>query len=62
GHPLLLLARRVERIEALGLPDTLARAVDVTDAKGMAAAVAEAEALYGPADLFSQFTPSAELV
>ncbi|MGW2597790.1 SDR family oxidoreductase [Streptomyces klenkii] len=51
GHPLLLLARRVERIEAPALPGTLARSVDVTDAKGMAAAVAEDEALYGPADL-----------
>ncbi|WP_189959407.1 SDR family oxidoreductase [Streptomyces violascens] len=51
GHPLLLLARRVERIEALGLPATLARSVDVTDAEAVAGAVREAEALYGPADL-----------
>ncbi|MGK5630313.1 SDR family oxidoreductase [Streptomyces sp. URMC 123] len=51
GHPLLLLARRVERIEALALPRTLARRVDVTDAKAVAAALEEAEALYGPADL-----------
>ncbi|UNO43535.1 SDR family oxidoreductase [Streptomyces sp. MST-110588] len=51
GHPLLLLARRIERLQALGLPDTLARSVDVTDADAVAAAVQEAEALYGPADL-----------
>ncbi len=51
GHPLLLLARRLERTEALALPDTLARSVDVTDAKEVAAAVREAEELYGPADL-----------
>lgn len=44
-------ARRVERIEALGLPDTLARSVDVTDAEAVAGAVREAEARYGPADL-----------
>ncbi|MFH8347630.1 SDR family oxidoreductase [Streptomyces sp. NPDC018045] len=51
GHPLLLLARRVTRLEALGLPDTLARAVDVTDAEAVSAAVREAEARYGPTDL-----------
>ncbi|KAA6215139.1 SDR family oxidoreductase [Streptomyces albofaciens JCM 4342] len=51
GHPLLLLARRVARLDALGLPHTLARAVDVTDADAVSAAVQEAEAQYGPADL-----------
>lgn len=50
GHPLLLLARRVERIEALGLPRTICRKVDVTDSAAMAAAVEEAEAAYGPVD------------
>lgn len=51
GYPLLLLARRVERLEALGLPDTLCRALDVTDRAAFAAAVREAEARFGPADL-----------
>lgn len=50
GHPLLLLARRLDRLEALGLPDALCRQVDVTDGPGLQAAVAEAEALYGPVD------------
>ncbi|ELR64072.1 oxidoreductase, short chain dehydrogenase/reductase family [Photobacterium marinum] len=50
GHPLLLLARRVERLEALDLPNTLCRKVDVTDAKAFAAAVEEAEAQFGPVD------------
>lgn len=50
GHPLLLLARRLDRLEALGLPDALCRQVDVTDGLGLQAAVAEAEALYGPVD------------
>lgn len=50
GHPLLLLARRVERLEALALPNTLCRKVDVTDRKAMVAAVREAEAAFGPAD------------
>lgn len=50
GHPLLLLARRVEKIEALGLPDTLCRKVDVTDAAALRAAITEAEDKYGPVD------------
>ena len=51
GHPLLLLARRVERLEALELPNTLSRRVDITDRATLLAAVAEAEAQFGPADL-----------
>jgi len=50
GHPLLLLARRLERMQALNLPNTLCRAVDIRDRATFAAAVAEAEAAYGPAD------------
>ncbi|MBK5513467.1 MULTISPECIES: SDR family oxidoreductase [unclassified Pseudomonas] len=50
GHPLLLLARRVERLEALELPNTLSRRVDITDRAALLAAVAEAEAQFGPAD------------
>lgn len=50
GHPLLLLARRVERLEALALPNALCRAVDVTDRAQLAAAVAEAEGRFGPVD------------
>ncbi|MBX8623305.1 SDR family oxidoreductase [Pseudomonas glycinae] len=50
GHPLLLLARRIERLEALALPNTLSRRVDITDRGALLAAVAEAEAQFGPAD------------
>ena len=50
GYPLLLLARRLDRLEALSLPNTLCRAVDVTDAQALQAAIAEAEAQYGPVD------------
>ncbi|WP_305406057.1 SDR family oxidoreductase [Photobacterium leiognathi] len=50
GYPLLLLARRVERMEAMNLPNTLCRAVDVTDAQAIQAAVAEAEEKFGPVD------------
>ena len=50
GHPLLLLARRLDRMEALGLPNTICRAVDVRDRAAVAGAVKEAETRHGPAD------------
>jgi len=50
GHPLLLLARRVEQLEALNLPNTLCAKVDVTDKATFEQAIAKAEAIYGPAD------------
>ncbi len=50
GHPLLLLARRVERLEALNLPNTLCEKVDVTDKSSFEAAIAKAEEKFGPAD------------
>jgi NADP-dependent 3-hydroxy acid dehydrogenase YdfG len=50
GYPLLLLARRLDRMESLGLPNTMCRAVDVRDRAAIARAVAEAEAKYGPTD------------
>jgi NADP-dependent 3-hydroxy acid dehydrogenase YdfG len=50
GHPLLLMARRLERMQALNLPDALCRQVDVRDRDAIASAVAEAEARYGPVD------------
>jgi NADP-dependent 3-hydroxy acid dehydrogenase YdfG len=50
GYPLLLLARRLDRMESLGLPNTMCRAVDVRDRAAIARAVAEAEAKHGPTD------------
>jgi NADP-dependent 3-hydroxy acid dehydrogenase YdfG len=50
GHPLLLLARRLDRMKALGLPKTLCRQVDVRDRKALAEAIVDAEAEYGPTD------------
>ncbi|WP_422474333.1 SDR family oxidoreductase [Endozoicomonas sp. ALB032] len=50
GHALLLLARRIEKLEALGLPNTLCRKVDVTDREAFYAAVDEAESVYGETD------------
>ena len=47
-YPLLLLSRRLERMEELRLPNTMCRQVDVTDAEALKKAVAEAEAKYGP--------------
>ena len=50
GYPLLLMARRIDRMEALDLPNALCRQVDVRDRAAITAAVREAEALYGPVD------------
>jgi NADP-dependent 3-hydroxy acid dehydrogenase YdfG len=50
GHALLLLARRVEPMNALNLPNTLCRAVDVSDIDAFSAAVKEAEQQFGPVD------------
>jgi len=51
GYPMLLLARRVENMEALDLPNTICKKVDVTNKEEFEAAVREAEAVYGKADL-----------
>jgi len=50
GHPLLLMARRVERLEAHGLPDCLCEQVDVTDLESFRRAVEKGEAAFGPVD------------
>lgn len=50
GHPLLLLARRIERLQALNLPNALCRAADITDREALLEAVVEAEKRFGPAD------------
>ncbi|TDR82882.1 SDR family oxidoreductase [Paludibacterium purpuratum] len=51
GYPLLLLGRRLDRLQALNLPKTMIRALDVTDRIALASAVAEAEQQFGPTDL-----------
>jgi NADP-dependent 3-hydroxy acid dehydrogenase YdfG len=50
GYPLLLLARRIDRLEELKLPDTMYLKVDVTDRNAFKKAVKQAEAKYGPTD------------
>ncbi len=51
GHPLLLIARRLERMLELGLPDTLCKSVDILNINSFRSAVTEAEKLFGPVDL-----------
>ena len=51
GHPVLLMARRLERMEALGLPNSICRKVDVRDREAIADAVKEAEDAHGPVDM-----------
>jgi len=50
GHPLLLIARRLDRLEALNLPNTICAQVDVTDRPKLISAINDAVAKYGPVD------------
>lgn len=51
GHPLLLLARRLEKLEEMKLPNALCSKVDVTNLDDFRNAVKEAEARFGDVDL-----------
>ncbi|MEG1503725.1 MAG: SDR family oxidoreductase [Enterococcus sp.] len=53
GFPLLLLGRRVEKIQALPLnfDNVMVEAVDVTDYQAFEASIKKAEVVYGPVDL-----------
>lgn len=51
GHPVLLLARRLEIMQDLKLPNSMCRKVDVTDFEGVKNAIYEAEEKYGKTDL-----------
>lgn len=51
GHPLLLIARRLERLQALNLPNAICAQVDVSDQAAFQAAVKQATEQYGPVDL-----------
>lgn len=50
GHPLLLIARRVEALTSLALPNCLCEKVDITDRKAFEAAIKKAEAQFGSVD------------
>lgn len=51
GHPVLLMARRVERMHELNLPRSMVRRVDVRNRKALSAAVQDAESEFGPVDM-----------
>ncbi|WP_244266866.1 SDR family oxidoreductase [Polycladidibacter stylochi] len=48
GHALLLVARRVEKLEALQLPNTICVKLDINNSAAFKEAVKKAEAVYGP--------------
>ncbi|MCL3780598.1 SDR family oxidoreductase [Prolixibacteraceae bacterium JC049] len=48
GHPMLLLARRVELLEAMNLPNTICEKVNVTNLDALKEAIKKAEDVYGP--------------
>ena len=51
GHPVLMMARRVDRMQEMGLDNAVVCKVDVRQREEIKAAVAEAEALHGPVDM-----------
>lgn len=50
GHPLLLMARRIDRLKALNLPGCICAKVDVTDLEGFRAAMDRAQERFGHVD------------
>lgn len=50
GYPLLLVARRIEKLTALNLPNCLCEQVDITDHAAFNQAIAKAEQQYGTVD------------
>ncbi|MEI6623314.1 MAG: SDR family oxidoreductase, partial [Actinomycetes bacterium] len=50
GHSVLLMARRVQKLEALGLPNAVCAKVDVADFDAVSNAVAQAQDRLGPLD------------
>lgn len=51
GYPLVLMARRIEKLEELGLDHTICEKVDVRDKAAFESAIRKAEAIYGKVDL-----------
>ncbi len=51
GYPLLLLARRIEKMEAMNLPNTICKKVDVVEKEIFEEAIKEAESKFGKTDL-----------
>lgn len=47
GHPLLLIARRIEKLEALNLENTICAKVDITDFTLLKETIKNAEKIYG---------------
>ncbi len=50
-YPVLLMARRLDRLESMNLPNSICRKVDVRDRSALNAAVKDAEEIFGPTNL-----------
>ncbi len=50
GHPVLLLSRRLDKMEELNLPNSLCKSVDVANIEKMKEAIKEAEEKFGKVD------------
>jgi NADP-dependent 3-hydroxy acid dehydrogenase YdfG len=50
GYPVLLMARRLEKMQALNLPESMCEKVDVRNVEEIRSAVQKAQQKYGPVD------------
>ncbi len=50
SYPLLLLARRLDRLDSLNLPNTICRSVDISDYSSVSNSISFAEEQYGSAE------------
>ena len=51
GHPVLMMARRLERMEEMQFPNSICRKVDVRERDQIKSAVSDAESKFGPVDM-----------
>lgn len=51
GHPILMMARRTERMKEMNLPNSVVASVDVRNRQQIADAVSEGESTHGPIDM-----------
>lgn len=52
GYPLLLVARRLEKLQELNLPNTICEKLDITDTDRFKSILDKAQKQYGPVDCF----------
>ena len=58
GHPVLMLARRLEKMESFNLTNSICKKVDVRNRDALVSAIREAEKQYGPTSVAANIMDS----